>query len=375
VTSGFAWLPDELQRFGRVISWPRDMTFVPAEFNPRFRNGHVQTLFAWARRRSFPNLPAPEARYFTVASDARVLAHCHWHGDRARHPTIVLLHGLEGSSLAHYMGGMADKAWAAGWNVVRLNQRNCGGTEHLSRGLYHSGLTEDLHAVIREIVERDGVETLAVAGYSLGGNLALKFAGDLGDTPPAGLVAVCAVSPTMDLARCVAALERRANIPYQFNFVRNLRARIRRKADAFPGVYDLTRLGRVWTVRAFDEAYTAPYHGFADASDYYHRASALRVVDRIRVPTLVLTSADDPFVPPEPFRDAAIQGNPYVTVVVTAHGGHCAYVAENDGDSDGYWAEREVVRFATAQAQARLPRRDGPSAAARTPDPSLLLRA
>ena len=119
------------------------MIWQPTPFRPRFRGGHRQTLYAWARPRSFPNLPRPVSRYFDVAPDARVLAHCHWHDHRRDHPTLLLLHGLEGSSQAHYMAGIADKAWMAGWNVVRLNQRNCGQTEHLSRGLYHSGLTHD----------------------------------------------------------------------------------------------------------------------------------------------------------------------------------------------------------------------------------------
>jgi predicted alpha/beta-fold hydrolase len=321
------------------------MLFQPSAYRPRFMGGHVQTLYAWARRRAFPRLPDDEARYFDVADDARVLAHCHWHAQRQAHPTLLLLHGLEGSSVAHYMRGIADKAWATGWNVVRLNQRNCGNTEHLSRGLYHSGLTHDPLFVIRELIARDGIRQVAVAGYSLGGNLALKLAGELGDAAPAELVAVCAVSPTLDLARCVNALERRANYPYQWNFVRNLKRRMQRKAAAFPHDYSLEALRRVWTVRSFDEAYTAPHHGFADASDYYHRASAIRVIDRIRVPALIITAEDDPFVPVEPFLDPALRGNPHVAVVVTRHGGHCAYVEHATDGYDGYWAEREVVRF------------------------------
>jgi predicted alpha/beta-fold hydrolase len=335
------------------------MSFAPPEFRPRLRGGHTQTLYAWARPRTFPRLPAPEARFFDVASDARVLAHCHWHPRRVDHPTLILLHGLEGSSLAHYMGGMADKAWAAGWNAVRLNQRNCGGTEHLSRGLYHSGLTEDLQFVVRELIERDRIETLAVAGYSLGGNLALKFAGDLGTDAPPELRAVCAVSPTMDLARCVAALERRSNVAYQWNFVRNLKARMRRKAAAFPGSYALEPLRGIWTVRAFDEAYTAPHHGFRNAADYYFRASALRVVGRIRVPTLIVTAEDDPFVPVEPFHDPSVTGNPAITLHIARHGGHCAFVADTrhggNGD-DGYWAEQQVVAFARHHAGERTAR-------------------
>lgn len=310
----------------------------------------MQTIYAWARPRTFARLPAPVPRFFDVASDARVLAHCHWHERPSEHPTILLLHGLEGSSLAHYIGGMADKAWAAGWNIVRLNQRNCGDTEHLSRGLYHSGLTHDPLSVMRELVTTDGIRAFAVAGYSLGGNLALKLAGELGDSFPQ-LKAVCAVSPTMDLAVCVEALERRSNIAYEFNFVRRLKARMRRKAALFPEDFSLAPLARIWTVRQFDEAYTAPHHGFRDAADYYHRASAIRTIDRIRVPTLILTSDDDPFVPSHPFMSPAIMLNQQITTVVTAHGGHCAFVEHATSDYDGYWAEREVVRFATEAVQ------------------------
>jgi hypothetical protein len=329
-----------------MISCSHHVTLAP--YRPRFTGGHLQTLYAWAKPRRFPALPAPVMRYFDVAPDARVLAHCHWHERPREHPTLLLLHGLEGSSLAHYMCGISDKAWAAGWNVVRLNQRNCGRTEHLSRGLYHSGLTDDPAFVMRELIAADGVRAIAMAGYSLGGNLTLKLAGELGETPPPELKAVCAVSPTMDLASCVEALERRSNLVYELNFVRNLKARMRRKAAAFPGAFPLEPLRRIWTVRQFDEAYTAPHHGFRDAADYYDRASARRVADRIRVPALILAAEDDPFVPAAAFRDPALTGNPHVTVAITPHGGHCAFVERAGDGYDGYWAEREIVRFASA---------------------------
>jgi predicted alpha/beta-fold hydrolase len=328
------------------------MSFTPSEYRPRFRGGHRQTLYAWARPRRFPRLPAPVARYFDVAADARVLAHCHWQPTPADRPTILLLHGLESSSLAHYMCGISEKAWALGWNVVRLNQRNCCNTEHLSRGLYHSGLTHDPLFVIRELVERDDMQAIVVAGYSLGGNLALKLAGELAGHAPAALKAVCAVSPTIDLARCVDALERRSNVAYQWNFVRHLKARMRRKVAAFPGAFPLEPLRRIRTVRRFDDVYTAPHHGFRDSADYYYRASALRVIDRIRIPALVLAAEDDPFVPPAPFRHPAISGNGHITVVIAAHGGHCGFVEREADGYDGYWAEREIVRFAAAHVKA-----------------------
>jgi uncharacterized protein len=313
----------------------------------RWSGGHWMTVYAWARKRRFPRLPAPEARHFDVATDARVLAECFWQPARAEHPTILGLHGLESSSQAHYMRGLADKAFAAGFNVVLLNQRNCGGTEHLSTGLYHSGLTHDATVVIRDLTATEHLPAIAIVGYSLGGNLALKLAGDFGAQPPRELIAVCAVSPTMDLARCVKALEKRSNLIYQWNFVRNLKKRMRRKAAMFPGRYNLAPLPNIWTVRAFDEAYTAPHHGFRDADDYYHRASALRVIDRARVPVLIVASNNDPFVPADQFTCPEIAGNPHVTVTITRDGGHCAFVAENPDGYDGYWAEQRALAFIT----------------------------
>jgi uncharacterized protein len=317
--------------------------YVPSR---RWSGGHVMTIYAWARRRAFPDLPVPEARRFSVAADACVLAHCYWQPSPAGRPALLALHGLEGSSSAHYMRGLAAKAFRRGWNAILLNQRNCGGTESLSAGLYHSGLCADPAAVIRELIDRDGLSRIAVVGYSLGGNLALRLAGEYADAAPAEVRAVCAVSPTMDLRLCVDALERGPNVAYQWNFVRNLKARMRRKARHFPDRFDLDRLSRVWTVRGFDEAYTAPHHGFRDAADYYYRASSLRVVDRIRVPALIISAADDPFVPSDQFMRPEVRGNPHLQVIVTPQGGHCAFVSEGAADHDGYWAEHAAITFA-----------------------------
>ena len=282
------------------------------------------------------------------------MALCHWQARRWEHPTLIALHGLESSSDAHYVRGLADKAVAAGFNAVRLNQRNCGGTEHLSEGLYHSGLTADPIAVMRELTEVDGLGAFGIAGYSLGGNLALKLAGECA---PKELLAVCAVSPTMDLASCVGALEARQNAVYQWHFVRNLKRRMRRKDRAFPGKWSLDALDGIRTIRAFDEAYTAPHHGFRDAADYYHRASAMRVIDRINIPALIITSADDPFVPPGPFRDPAVTANPNIIVELLESGGHCGFIEESHGGYDGYWAEREIIEFLQKNTRQKNTRR------------------
>ncbi len=302
------------------------------------------TLYAWAKSRALPTLPTAEPRFFDVAADARVLAHCNWQPDRAAAPTLLMLHGLEGSSLAHYMRGMADKAFGRGFNVVRLNQRNCGGTEHLSRGLYHSGLTADPRFVLNELRERDGLTRFAVAGYSLGGNITMKLAGELGADDMPEVKAVAAVSPVIELEACMQSIERRENRIYEWNFCRNLQGRMRRKARHFPGLFDLAGLWKVWSIRRFDDRYTAPHHGFNGAEDYYHRASAMRVIDKVARPALILSAADDPFVPPQIFDAPAVRNNPHITTVVTPHGGHCAFVEPPNG-YDGYFAERTVVEF------------------------------
>jgi predicted alpha/beta-fold hydrolase len=318
---------------------------IPAFVTRRWlRNGHTMTVFAWARRRRFDALGPPERRLFRVSDDTQVAADCYWQRDRAARPTLLALHGLESSSDAHYMRGLAVEAARRRWNAVLLNQRNCGGTEHLTPGLYHSGLTADPRAVIDELVRIDGLSRIGVVGYSLGGNVTLKLAGEAG--AESAVRAVVAVSPTIDLERCVRAIERRANVAYQWNFVRNLRARMRRKAALWPGVFDLAPLSRIWTIRAFDEMYTAPHHGFSGASDYYFKASAMRVIDRIRVPALVLSAADDPFVPGDQFREDALRSNPAVTVRLEPFGGHCGFIGA--ATPDDYWAERSAVAFLAA---------------------------
>lgn len=316
-------------------------------FVPRrpLRGGHRMTLYGWGNPRRFPSLPEPTVRYFDVTADTRVLAHCHWHADARERPTVLALHGLNGSSQSHYMKGIAAKAFARGMNVVRLNQRNCGGTEHLAPGLFHSGLTHDARFVIDELVSADHLRSIAVAGYSLGGNLALKLAGEYGDNAPTALAGVAAVSPIIEIGECTRALERRQNILYEWNFVRELKKRMKRKDVIRPGLFDLSKLDSVRTVRQFDNVYTAPHFGFADAEDYYYRCSAMRVAHRINVPSLVITAEDDPFVPVEPFRNGVLQANPHVELHITRYGGHCGFIGEPSADHDGYWAETAIVDF------------------------------
>ncbi len=284
------------------------------DFQPKrfLSNGHLMTLFAWGKKRHFPRLPAPSERFFDVAPDTRVLAHCHWQPNRDRCPALLALHGLEGSSSAHYMRGLADKAFARGFNVILLNQRNCGGTEALAAGLYHSGLTADADHVIRDRGRRRH-RRIIVAGYSLGGNLALKLAGDYGDAPPPSLRAVCAVSPVMELERCVRALERQAELRLPVELRARPEGAHAAQSARLPRPFPIDRLDDVRTVRAVRRVlHCAAFRLSTGPSDYYHRASAMRTIDRIRVPALIISAEDDPFVPRRRSSDPRITANPHI---------------------------------------------------------------
>lgn len=297
-----------------------------------------------------------EPRLFTVAPDTRLLGHCHWQPDPSGAPTLVLVHGLEGSSESHYMLGLAAKAWRLGFNAVRLNQRNCGGTEHLASTLYHSGLSDDVLAVLEDLARRKGLRRIWVVGYSMGGNLVLRAAGHIGSSFSA-LKGVVAVAPSIDPAACVEALERRENWIYQQHFLRRLGQRLQRKARHFPGKWDLEPLRRITTLRAFDDQYTAPDGGFRDAAEYYERVGARHVLHTIRVPTLIVRSEDDPFVPSHTFDRPELTANPHLTLWTTRSGGHCAFLQRPRGTEDRYWAENRIVELISSLADVTHHRR------------------
>ena len=319
--------------------------FIPRRW---LRGGHAQTVASFLIQRRF-QLPAPEERLIEVAPGVRVLCHCHWQADRARALTIIIVHGLEGSSDSQYMLGIAEKALATGMNVVRYNQRNCGGTEALAPVLYHSGLSNDVAAVVREVIARDRVSRFALVGFSMGGNIVLKLAGEWGPKAPPEFRAVAACCPAIDLAASADALHEPANRIYETYFLWALRRRMLQKARLFPGHFDVDRLRGIRSLRDFDDKVTAHYCGFKGADDYYDRASAARVIERIAAPALVLYAANDPFVRITADTRRKISSNRNINFVETDDGGHCAFIGSPDRrdrcHSDGYWAENEIVNF------------------------------
>ncbi len=318
---------------------PNFEPFVPRRF---LRNRHAQTLAGnFLPRKN--NLPEPEERLFHVEEDIQVLCHCHWQAAPERCPTVIIVHGLEGSSLSQYVVGAGNKAWAAGMNVVRMNMRNCGGTERLTSTLYHSGLSGDVGAVLRALVDQKNLKRIGLIGYSMGGNLVLKLAGEWGANAPGELKAVATVSPAADLAASADAMNEPLNRMYEWKFLYSLMRRLRRKVALFPKIYQMPSR-RPRTIREFDDVVTARYCGFTGAQDYYTRSAAARVVDKIAVPALVIHAQDDPFIRLLPETRAKILANPHITLLEPEHGGHCAFLTHPNG-YDGRWAERQIIHF------------------------------
>jgi len=320
-------------------------------FAPRrgLSNGHLQTIVGnYLRRPPLSIEGVAELVEVDPADGSRVLCHCHWQPEpgRASRLTLVMVHGLEGSSNSRYIQGITARAWDAGCNVIRMNMRNCGGTDALTPTLYHSGQSGDVGAVIRHYAQQCSLERVALVGYSMGGNLVLKLAGEWGKQPP--LCAVAAVCPAIDLAAGADALHEPLNRAYEWNFLRGLRKRYARKRDLFPANYVLpSEIGPVRSIRQFDHKIVSRYCDFRDADDYYHRAASARVIDRVAVPTLILHAQDDPFIRLLPDTRVKILANPHITFVETRHGGHCAYLSRDPGN-EIHWAEATVIRYLLA---------------------------
>jgi len=347
------------------LSTRQPASFEPQPFVPRrfLRSGPLQTIAGNFLPRS-DHLPQPTRELVEVspASDTQiatqVLCLCHWQPAevRSQRPTAIIVHGLEGSAESQYVVGNANKLWRAGANVIRMNMRNCGGRNYemarLTPTLYHSGLSGDVGAVMRFFLEREHLESIALIGYSMGGNLVLKLAGELDTDAPRQLRSVVGVSPAVDLGQSASALHLPQNRLYERRFLRNLLKRFRHKVRFFPRAYDRNRATGIGSLREFDDRITALYSGFASAEDYYFRAAAARVIDRIAVPTLIMHALDDPFVLLTPETLNKIAANPHVTLLQTEHGGHCAFLAKPDTavDDDGRWAESTLLNFVLAHA-------------------------
>jgi hypothetical protein len=317
------------------------------EFQPFFRNPHLLTIAANFWRRAIDHTRFPAARkLYTLDAKNTIVAFEHQPAGVAR-GQIVLLHGLEGSAAAGYFASFTQAALERGFGVHRLNMRTCGGTEDHCETMYHSGLTSDPLFVIERIAERK-IGPVFLAGFSLGGNVALKLAGELGETEL--LAGIIAVSTPIDLARCVRQIDRPANILYARRFLDRLRERVRRKSRISPEFYSEDGLDEVKTIWEFDDRFTAPLFGFGTAANYYATQSAQNFLHLIRAPTLVIAAKDDPLVPFEIYERDVFRTNPALTLLATEHGGHLGFLSRTKPRFwlDGVALDWIEMRLATA---------------------------
>ncbi|TAH34358.1 MAG: alpha/beta fold hydrolase [Planctomycetota bacterium] len=317
--------------------------------HPLLRNGHAMTVAgALLPRRLRGFLRRAQEFFLPVGSDTRVRIEAHWQPDPDA-AVLVLVHGLGGHARKCYMAGTASKAWRRGLSVLRLNLRNAGGTEHLTPTLYHAGLSDDLEAAVEWLARERRPARIVVAGFSLGGSIALHAAARWGGAPPEGVAGLVTVSTPFDLAAASAAMHRGGlHRVYVRSFLASFRDSWKRKARHLPQHYPPDGMRAIRSIRDFDERWVAPAFGFAGAADYYQRASPLRVLDRVRLPVLVIHAADDPFVPLTAEARAAIASLPNLRLHETNHGGHCAFYGAEPagGDLDRWWAENRVVEAA-----------------------------
>ncbi len=304
-------------------------------FDPLFRNPHLQTILAhYWKRPDFDGRFPIEQRLYRTDADVQVLV-------ESQRPAevrgeMVMVHGLEGSGRAVYIRSLSRAALSAGFAVHRFNMRTCGGTEHLCQTLYHGGLTSDLLTVVRALrTESSG--PIFLMGFSLGGNVVVKLAGELGEGGPELLSGVCAVSAPLDLAACSERMGKFDNRIYQRRFVRRMRQRL-----SATGRYSQRDFDGLTSVMDIDDRITAPSFGFGNAANYYHLQSAMRYLEGLRVPVLLIYSQDDTLVPAETFDVPAIVGNPWIERLPTKHGGHLGFLGRHP---HRFWLDSVVMEW------------------------------
>jgi uncharacterized protein len=310
---------------------------VNRSFTPIVRNAHLLTIAAnfWPREIDLARFP-PIRRVYPTDPNTKILVIEHQPGIESL-AQILFLHGLEGSSDAGYIKSFAQAALLRGFGVHRSNMRTCGGTESLSETAYHSGLTADTLHILRHIHQQYAVP-LFLVGFSLGGNVALKLAGELGKD--SFLAGVCAISTPIDLAACVRALDRPLNRIYARRFLARLKKRVRSKARLSPHLYSIEGIDSVSSIWEFDDRYTGPLFGFGNAENYYKTQSAQRFLGAIRTPSLLIHAQDDPLVPCQIYNHPAFAENPYLELMLTDQGGHLGFLSRQ---KPRFWLDGTVL--------------------------------
>ena len=310
-------------------------------FDPLLRSPHLQTIAGhlWKRPDAAAEFPV-ERRLYRTEPDVQVLVCSQRPHGKAR-GEIFMVHGLEGSGEAGYIRSLSVAALRAGFAAHRFHMRSCGGTEHLCRTLYHAGLTSDLLAVLREF-RKDGRAPAFLAGFSLGGNVVLKLAGEMGESARDYVQGICTVSAPLDLAACSRRMAERDNRVYEARFVRAMRKRL-----CATGRYQMGEFAGMRSVLELDDRFTAPSFGFGNAANYYRTQSAVGYLAGLRVPALLIQAKDDTFVPFAVYESAAVRSNPWIQLMATEHGGHLGFIGRGP---NRLWSDEAIMEWIAGAA-------------------------
>jgi predicted alpha/beta-fold hydrolase len=299
-------------------------------------NGHYDTIYpAVFRKVEIFSLPQ-KVTIKTPDQDSFDLNYY----DNNSEKTVIISHGLEGNNKRPYVLGMGKAFFMHGWNVIAWSYRGCNGKVNNTIKSYHSGFTEDLCEVIDFAAKPDHVKSLALVGFSLGGNMTLRYLG--GEKVATKVKVAVTISVPVDLHQSCLEISKPSNIIYARRFLKTLKQKVIDKAAIFPEI-QTQQLAKIWDLKTFDDMYTAPLHGFQDALDYYHSCSAINILDQIAIPALILNAINDPFLPASCYPQHLLKNHQHVYLQTPRRGGHVGFYANNNSL---YWSEKRALEFA-----------------------------
>lgn len=302
-----------------------------------YKNGHFSTIYS-AKLRPIPKLVQERERLSMPDGD---FVDLDWsYATETSNKVAILLHGLEGNAQRVYMKGQGKTLIENGWDVVAMNHRGCSGEENRLYPSYNSGKTEDLASLIEFLLEKETYFEIVLIGFSLGGNLVLKYLGE-NQSIPKEIKKGIAISSPLHLEGSLRALEKRQNWIYHTSFLLDLRAKYKRKMAKFPDKMNAETLKKIKSLIAFDHLYTAPAHGFNDAFDYYEKSSSLQFLPQITLPVFILNAKNDSFLSPECFPYAFAKNSNNIYLETPEHGGHVGFHINNSL----YYSEKRTVTF------------------------------
>ncbi|MDA0832736.1 MAG: alpha/beta fold hydrolase [Planctomycetota bacterium] len=317
--------------------------FSPFFPHPMVRGGHLQTLAGMYLPSHYIPESAVQHRVTLPDGDVVVLHENRPSNWSETSPTVLLIHGLAGCHQSPYLRRISCKLIDRGVRTFRMDLRGCGAGAGLARFPYHAGRSDDVLQCLNYLADTVPASPLAAAGFSLSGNIVLKLVGEMADELPAALKRVVAVNPPIDLAGCVARLSLPLNRIYDRFFAKHLYRQILKVATTVADAPPVPFARRPYGVWEFDEYFTAPVSGYVNAEHYYRSCSAAQFLSAIRIPTLILTSADDPLVPVSGIESA--ERSSAVTLVISPSGGHLGYIGKQNGDPDRRWMDWRVVEW------------------------------